>query len=62
MSDDKPQEVKIGWSGNPWDQQPGEPDVWYGRFKVYLELGPTRSVLALDARYPKGQAAVGETQ
>src|SRR5215211_7230925 len=29
---------------NPWDQMPGEPDRWYGRFKVYLELGPARTL------------------
>ena len=33
-------------AGNPWEQQPGEPDRWYGRFKVYLELGPLRSLKA----------------
>ena len=29
-----------------WDQWPGEPGQWYGRFKVYLALGPARSVRA----------------
>ncbi len=29
-----------------WEQWPGEPELWYGRFKVYLALGPTRSVRA----------------
>jgi hypothetical protein len=29
-----------------WDQWPGEPELWYGRFEVYLALGPTRSVSA----------------
>jgi hypothetical protein len=28
----------------PWDQMEGEPHRWYGRFKVYLELGPTRTI------------------
>ncbi len=28
----------------PWEQMEGEPDLWYGRFQVYLELGPTRTV------------------
>jgi hypothetical protein len=27
-----------------WDQQPGEPSLWYGRFVAYLALGPSRSV------------------
>ena len=46
MSLNQPQSQEAGWSGNPWDQQPDEPDKWYGRFKVYLQLGPTRSVRA----------------
>jgi hypothetical protein len=25
---------------NPWEQQPGESDLQYSRFRVYLELGP----------------------
>lgn len=28
----------------PWEQQPGEPRLWYGRFQVYLSLGPTRTL------------------
>lgn len=28
----------------PWEQQPGENDLWYGRFLRYLALGPGRSV------------------
>ena len=31
-----------------WDQWPGEPELWYGRFEVYLALGPTRSVSAAE--------------
>ena len=31
-------------AGDPWDQMPDEPNLWYGRFKVYLELGPTRTL------------------
>lgn len=29
----------------PWDQMAGEPDRWYGRFQVYLELGVTRTII-----------------
>jgi hypothetical protein len=29
----------------PWEQQPGEPDRWYGRFQIFLNLRPTRRVL-----------------
>ncbi len=32
----------------PWDQMPGEPDRWYGRFQVYLGLGPTRTLRATE--------------
>ena len=28
----------------PWDQMEGEPDRWYGRFQIYLELGVTRTL------------------
>ena len=34
VSLNQPQSQEAGWSGNPWDQQPDEPDKWYGRFKV----------------------------
>ena len=30
----------------PWDQMEGEPDKWYARFQIYLELGVTRTVRA----------------
>lgn len=29
---------------HPWDQQPGENDLWYCRFMRFAALGPTRSV------------------
>lgn len=28
----------------PWDQRPGENDLWYARFLRFVALGPTRSV------------------
>jgi hypothetical protein len=28
----------------PWDQQPGENDLWYARFLRFIALGPGRSV------------------
>jgi hypothetical protein len=31
----------------PWDQMEGESSLWYGRFRVYLELGFKRSVNAV---------------
>ena len=34
------------WTGQPWDQQPGESDQRYTRFRVYLDLGPERSLPA----------------
>ena len=33
----------------PWDQMEGEPDRWYGRFQIYLELGVTRTLKAAAA-------------
>jgi len=32
-------------SQQPWHQQPGEPDRWFGRFHRYLLLGARRSLL-----------------
>jgi hypothetical protein len=34
----------------PWAQQPGEPNNWYGRFQVYLDIGPTRTIAAAARR------------
>ena len=31
----------------PWEQQPGEPNLWYARFERYRLTGPRRSLLAL---------------
>lgn len=31
-------------SRTPWDQQPGENDLWYARFIRFVALGPKRSV------------------
>jgi len=30
----------------PWEQLPGEPALWYGRFCLYRDLGPSRSLTA----------------
>jgi hypothetical protein len=40
MADEVEEEVTI----QPWEQQPGEPDRWYARFREYLNLGAGRSV------------------
>lgn len=29
---------------DPWEQQPGESDLWYARFGTYLETGRTRTL------------------
>lgn len=29
----------------PWEQQPGESNLWFSRYHIYLLLGPTRSLL-----------------
>jgi hypothetical protein len=31
----------------PWEQQPGEPNLWYARYERYRLAGPRRSLLAL---------------
>lgn len=36
-----------------WEQMEGEPDLWYGRFRVYLRLGTKRSVNVLYAKEAK---------
>ena len=30
----------------PWEQQPGEPNLWYARFERYRLAGPSRSLLS----------------
>ena len=47
---DKTNETLQDCERKPWDQMPGEPDRWFGRFKVYLELGPTRTCGPLHGR------------
>lgn len=42
MADPAEQEL----ARKPWDQQPGEPQMWYARFKMYLALGPLRTYRA----------------
>ncbi len=37
----------------PWDQQDGEPSLWYGRFRSYLEMGFKRNVNAVYAEEAK---------
>lgn len=34
----------------PWDQQPGENNLWFRRFQSYLRLGPRRSMLSAYTR------------
>ncbi|MFN8466317.1 MAG: hypothetical protein U0X20_12240 [Caldilineaceae bacterium] len=41
----------------PWDQMPGEPDKWYGRFLVYLNMGPARSFMAAGKEIAKNTKA-----
>jgi hypothetical protein len=44
-----PAETQAEGTQQPWDQMTGEPDLWYGRFQVYLELGLTRTFRAAVA-------------
>ncbi len=49
----------------PWDQMEGEPDRWHGRFKVYLELGPMRTLRAAASeagQQGRGQALARGTE
>jgi hypothetical protein len=41
---ERPAQERPAQERKPWEQMPGEPDRWYGRFQVYLELGITRTV------------------
>ncbi len=42
----------------PWQQQEGEPDVWYGRFvSYYLLAGPDRSLRAACRQWRRHRAA-----
>lgn len=34
----------------PWEQQPGESDLWFSRFEEYRKLGPRRTVDAIYRR------------
>ncbi|MFN8469787.1 MAG: hypothetical protein U0X20_29795 [Caldilineaceae bacterium] len=40
----EPASTQAAETQQPWDQMAGEPDLWYGRFQVYLELGVTRTL------------------
>jgi hypothetical protein len=44
----------VGSERKPWEQLPGESNFWYGRFKLFSGLGPTRSVKQAYAK--KSQA------
>jgi len=43
-------------TSKPYDQQPGEPDRWYGHFRRFCDLGPSRS---LDLCYRQALAENG---
>ncbi|MFN8464566.1 MAG: hypothetical protein U0X20_03410 [Caldilineaceae bacterium] len=40
----EPETTQAAGTRQPWDQLEGEPNAWYGRFQVYLELGVTRTL------------------
>jgi hypothetical protein len=40
------QAEETGQERKPWDQMEGEPHKWYGRFQLYLGLGPMRTFTA----------------
>ena len=39
-----PDERTVSLCPSPWQQQPGEPPRWFGRFHLYRELGAGRSI------------------
>jgi hypothetical protein len=43
---------------HPFDQQPGEPILWFARFEAFRRLGPGRSILAVYNAEP-GKARKG---
>jgi hypothetical protein len=43
---------------HPYDQQPGEPMLWFARFEAFRRLGPGRSILAVYNAEP-GKARKG---
>lgn len=47
----------------PWDQQEGEPALWYGRFVKYRMMGKERSVIAIinQERQVAGKVAARQT-
>jgi hypothetical protein len=40
----EPETTQAAETRQPWDQMEGEPDLWYGRFQAYLELGVMRTL------------------
>ena len=42
----------------PWERQPGESAVAYAGFRVYLELGPTRTLIAVARQLEKNRSLI----
>lgn len=40
---------------NPWDQQPGEPTLWYDRFEMYRFQGTRRTMMGLYNEYRRAR-------
>lgn len=45
----------------PWDQQEGEPDLWYGRFVKFMRLGTRRSIRSVFLKENKQKQAKTST-
>jgi BMFP domain-containing protein YqiC len=45
----------------PWDRQPGEPEPSYARFRIFLDLGPSRSLAAIARAAGVSRQAVAQT-
>lgn len=45
----------------PWDQQPGEPALWYARFEEYRQIGPHRTHRTAYRRCAQREGLVGKS-
>lgn len=42
-----------------WDRRPGEPNLWYDRFRSFMLMGPERSLLGLYKKHLVAKGKVG---
>ena len=49
-------------AGKLWDQLPGEPNRWYGRFQVFLRQGPARTLKSAATACGRGESGGWSSQ